>query len=137
MHTICDQLSTDPRPLAAEIALSIGTIVDDSDGDLPITVQPSDTTFRTGQIVRQVGTAYTAHVKLVVAESPPLPIAMLQAEFGDYTEIPQRDLDRAPRIIFYVASPISAASCAVIAEVHPDAASVADGNATVIILRRN
>ena len=136
VQTVCRLLTTQPSLTATEFANRLGTILTDQGGDLPIVVQPNDPAFQGAKIIRQVGTNRPANIRLVLADPSNLSVSMLQANLGNYSELPDQDLDQDPAVIFYVKLPAMQSSCAVIADIQPGKQGIADGIVTRLTIRR-
>jgi len=120
-----------------DVSASLGELVEDQGGNLPLIIQPSDKSFKEVVIVRKYGTQEPAHIRLEIAESLKLSVQELKRVFGEYRELPKKDWDSPESIIFKVYMPDASHDCAIIADVESGEQGIEDGTAFSIIVRRD
>ena len=120
-----------------DVSASLGKIVEDQGGNLPLIVQPFAPFFKEAIVVRKYKTQEPAHVRLEIAESRELSVQELKQLFGEYQEIPKKDWDSPVSLIFMVDIPDSSYNCAIIANVECGEAGIEDGTAFSVTVRRD
>jgi len=94
------QLLAQPAARASDVARQLGTVVREPEGPLPIVVQPTDPRFREAIVVRRYGTELAEFAMLQSPASPGLSLHTLQAELGEFTELPLVDAGREKELLF-------------------------------------
>ena len=94
------QILAQPAARARDVARQLGTVVREPEGPLPIAVQPTDPRFREATVVRRYGTELAEFVMLQSSAAPGLSLHTLQAELGDFTELPLVDAGRDQEVLF-------------------------------------
>lgn len=120
-----------------EVAVRLGTIQKEQEGDWPTEVKPHDSAFQIAQVQPEMGTNEPAWVEFQLAEDVSLSIRELQTAFGAYSEL-KRMPARLPKIAFKLDWPDMPYTCTLIVEVETESAgNLADGHAKSILMRRD
>lgn len=115
----------EPSRTMREMAAEVGKITGEYEYNM--LVQPRDPDFKQANIVRGANEDAVTHISLTLNE--PLMLAQLEAEFGDYTELPPMP-NEPESAVFKVYEPSGAYGVTLIA-------SVEDTTVTQITLRRD
>jgi hypothetical protein len=118
IQEICTLLAGPPLTVQ-EVASKLGTLIEDQGGNLPLIVRPRDARFTQAMVTRQYGTQRPAYVVLTLTETTELRARALRANFGEYTLLPRRWEEKAPRIKFFLGEPAQTGSTSIIARLMP------------------
>ena len=133
-----DQLCTilsQARVTVREVADRLGTIVEDQGGHLAVIVRPGDPAFTRASIVRDFQTGEPAHVELSLASA--IDVSALQQAFGAFTVLPVARAGKPTGIIFRVDRAGQSYTCAILADVQPGQAGIAQGTVVALTVRRD
>lgn len=137
LQSLCSFLS-DADITVQETGTHLGTHITDQGGNLPLIIQPTDTSFASAEVVREFETQNPAHILLTIADSATLSVPELAASFGNFRQIPKMQPNLPTRIMFTSDIPGKPYTCALIAAIAPNTQDIiAQGNITSVIVRRD
>ena len=117
-----------------QIAARVGAVDRDPGVPLPIELRPTGSELRAASLSRYPETGKPFALELELAA--PVTVASLQGAFGAYRE-GRTDRGQPREILFYPAEAGTPWKVVVIAQLPPGASPIADGAASVVILRRD
>ncbi|WP_157871857.1 hypothetical protein [Gloeothece verrucosa] len=136
LKNTCQFLSQE-RITVQETANYLGKLIKAPGDEMPLEVQPNDSSFPLARIVFQTGTNSPAHVEFVLAKSSKLTIADLKSIFGDYKTLPRIHWNSPLKVMFESDTPQAAFTCTLIAEVEPTEQDINNATVTGLTLRRD
>lgn len=136
IQQLCQVLARIPLT-AIEVATSLGEILEDEGPDGDIIVQPAEPAIKAAVVVREIDSEEPDFVELEMAKKGRIRLSALREAFGPYSELPPLHEDSPAKVAFYVKSPETSVTCAIVADVTAKGRNLEKGKIVTVMIRRD